>query len=101
MSKFAGSGGLASIASSWLGDGGNESINTAQLQEAFGDDKLSAFADNLGVDQENTTQGLSNILPSLVDQGSSGGSLLDSVGGLGGALGMAKNCFRLCKYGKK
>ena len=59
----------------------------------FGGDKLSAFAGKLGVDQDNATEGLSSVLPNLVDQSSSGGSLLDSVGGLGGAMDFAKKLF--------
>lgn len=93
VSKFAGGGGLGSMVGSWLGDGANEGVNPGQLMEMFGGDKLSAFAGNLGVDQDSATQGLGNVLPDLVDQSSSGGSLLDSVGGLGGALDMAKKLF--------
>ncbi|NRA71528.1 MAG: hypothetical protein HRU24_10930, partial [Gammaproteobacteria bacterium] len=56
-------------------------------------DKIAAFASSLGVDSDTATTGLSNMLPDLIDQGSSGGNLLDSVGGIGGALDMAKKFF--------
>ena len=93
VSQFAGSGGIGDIVGSWLGDGGNQAINPAQLLEMFGDNKLAEFAGNLGVDQGSATDGLANVLPEMIDKGSSGGNLLDSVGGLGGALGMAKKLF--------
>ncbi|MEZ5523592.1 MAG: YidB family protein [Pseudomonadales bacterium] len=93
VSKFSGAGGLGSIVGSWLGDGANEGINPAQLMEVFGQDKLSAFAGNLGVDENSAIQGLSRVLPDLIDQSSSGGNLLDSVGGLSGAMDQAKKLF--------
>lgn len=92
-SKFASSGGLKDIVGSWLGDGANSSINPAQLMEMFGGDKLSSFASNLGVDQEQATSGLSEVLPNLMDKASSGGNILESVGGLSGALDFAKKLF--------
>jgi uncharacterized protein YidB (DUF937 family) len=89
VGKFAGNSELAAIVSSWLGDGENKSINLAQLKEVFGGDKLSEFAGNLGLDQESAAQGLSSILPKLVDQSSSGGLL----GGAASAMDFAKKLF--------
>jgi hypothetical protein len=37
--------------------------------------------------------GLSDALPQMVDKASSDGSLLDSIGGVSGALGMASKLF--------
>jgi uncharacterized protein YidB (DUF937 family) len=93
VGKFASSAALGNIVGSWLGDGGNKSIDPSQLLEMFGGDKLSAFAASLGLNQETATNGLSEVLPSLIDKSSSGGDLLESVGGLGGALNMAKKFF--------
>ncbi|MFT7053205.1 MAG: hypothetical protein ACJAU1_000757 [Psychromonas sp.] len=92
VGKFAGNSELAAIVSSWLGDGENKSINLAQLKEVFGGDKLSEFAGNLGLDQESAAQGLSSVLPKLVDQSSSGG-VLDMLGGAAGAMDFAKKLF--------
>ena len=61
--------------------------------EMFGGDKLANFANQLGLDQDSANNGLSEMLPNLVDKSSSGGNLLESVGGLGGALDMAKKLF--------
>jgi uncharacterized protein YidB (DUF937 family) len=59
----------------------------------FGSSKISEFASTLGLSQEEAAGGLSDAIPQMVDKASSGGSLLDSVGGLSGALGMAGKLF--------
>jgi uncharacterized protein YidB (DUF937 family) len=86
-------GGLGDIAQSWLGDGDNAEISDEHVTSMFGADKISEFASQLGVSQEEAVGGLRDALPQMVDNASSGGSLLDSIGGIGGALDMAKNLF--------
>ena len=92
VSKFSNSG-LSTLVTSWLGDGKNESISTDQLAGVLGGDKVSKFASGLGMDTGSATQGLSEMIPQLIDKSSSGGSLLGantlgkalgSLGGLGG-----------------
>lgn len=87
------SGGLASIASSWLGDGSNEAVSESQVRDVIGGDKIAEAAAQLGTDENTLLAGLSEALPQIVDQSSSGGSLLDAVGGLGGAMDMVKKLF--------
>ncbi len=92
MSKMQGngtSGGLTDLATSWLGDGDNASVSHDQLREMFSGDQLSAFASKLNVDESTALGGLSAALPSMVDKGSTGGSLLDMVGGVSGLMGLA------------
>ena len=92
VSKMQGGGtssGLTDLASSWLGDGDNSPVSHDQLKEMFSGDQLSEFASKLNVDESTALSGLSEALPSMVDQGSSGGSLLDMVGGVSGLMGMA------------
>ena len=86
-------GGLGAIAKSWLGDGNNESISPDQINTMFGADKISEFASTLGLSKEEAAGGLSDALPQMVDKASSGGSLLDSMGGISGVLGMAGKLF--------
>lgn len=93
VAKIASNGQLSSMVSSWLGDGGNETINPNQLLDVFGSEKLSQFSSTLGQNQDNAIAGLSTMLPNLLDKSSSGGKLLESVGGIGGALNMAKKFF--------
>ncbi|RBP51444.1 YidB family protein [Arenicella xantha] len=81
--------GLGDLAASWLGDGNNEGISSSQLESVFGSDKIAQAAQQLGTDQSEVLKGLQDMLPQLVDKSSSGGSLLDSVGGLGGLASMA------------
>lgn len=75
-------GGLASLASSWLGDSSNSEVSTSQVASLFGENKISEFASALNLDTDTATQGLSNMLPDLIDKSSSGGELLDTAKGL-------------------
>lgn len=79
--------GLGSIAESWLGDGDNEDISTEQVREVVGNDRITEMASQLNTDESSLLDGLKDALPQIIDKSSSGGSLLDSAGGL---LGMAK-----------
>ncbi len=92
VSKFQ-SGGLGSVVSSWLGDGNNDGISTDQVTNMLGESNISEFASKIGVDPSTALNGLKDTIPDMIDQSSSGGSLLDSIGGLGGVLNMAKKLF--------
>lgn len=83
-------GGLTDVLGSWLGDGENAAISTDQIKDLFGGDKIAAFASQLNVSEDQAVESLADAVPQMVDQGSSGGSLLDSIGGISGALDMAK-----------
>lgn len=81
--------GLGDIAKSWLGDGDNAQISGSQITDLLGSDKLEQAASQLGADKNDLLQGLQEMLPQMVDKSSSGGNLLDAVGGLGGLASMA------------
>lgn len=83
------SNGLGDVAKSWLGDGANEDISEEQVQNVFGSEKIQEMASQLGTDENSVLTGLKEALPQMVDQSSSGGNLLDSVGGIGGLAGLA------------
>jgi uncharacterized protein YidB (DUF937 family) len=87
------SGGLGAIAQSWLGDGDNQPVSPEQVTNMFGADKISEFASKLGLSNEEAAGGLSEALPQMVDKASTGGSLLDSIGGVSGAIGLAGKLF--------
>ncbi len=87
------SGGFASLVGSWLGDGDNDEIEPSQIQEIFGSDKISEFAEKLGLDEDSALNGLAGAIPTIIDKSSSGGSLLDSIGGISGAIGLASKLF--------
>jgi uncharacterized protein YidB (DUF937 family) len=81
--------GLGDIAQSWLGDGDNSNISRTQVESIFGSDKIQNAARELGTDQNDLLRGLQDMLPQVVDKSSSGGSLLDSIGGIGGLANLA------------
>ena len=87
------SGGLASVVASWLGDGDNTAISESRVRDVIGSDKISEAAAQLGTDENSLLAGLTQALPQMVDRSSSGGSLLDAIGGLDGAMDMAKKLF--------
>ena len=93
-SKMASSGELGDIVSSWLGDGGNASISADSIMSLLGSGEVANFANTLGTDTQTAASGLADVLPEMVDKASSGGSLLESVGGLGGILGAANSLFK-------
>ncbi len=87
-------GGLAAMAQSWLGDGTNQGISAQQILAALGQGKVSQFADQIGIPEERAAGGLADMLPELIDKHSSGGNLLDAVGGANGLLGAASKLFK-------
>lgn len=89
--KMAENGNLGDILGSWLGDGANNAISAESITDLLGSDKLAQFASALGADSGDAAGGLAEALPQLMDKASSGGSLLDSLGGAGGLLDAAKS----------
>lgn len=87
------SSGLGDILQSWLGDGDNAAVSGQQISDMLGSDKISNFASQLGLSEEDAVGGLQDALPQMVDKASSGGSLLDSIGGIEGAIGLAGKLF--------
>jgi uncharacterized protein YidB (DUF937 family) len=85
-------GGLASLAQSWLGDGGNAGIDMGQLASMFDSGDIQRFAAGLGLDQETALKGLQGAVPEMIDKASSGGTL-DSLGGISGVMAMAGKLF--------
>lgn len=100
ISKIQGNSGLASMATSWLGDGANSAMSGSQVMDIFGKDKVSEFASKLNIDEGTASDGLADMLPQLIDKASSGGSMLESAmgsmgggGSAGGLMGMAGKLF--------
>jgi uncharacterized protein YidB (DUF937 family) len=63
VAKFSTQGHMQELLSSWLGDGENASLSSQQLSESLGQDKISAFASQLGLDEGQTTSALADVLP--------------------------------------
>ncbi len=86
--------GLGDMVESWLGDGSNNDISMDQIKDLLGSDKISQVAAQLNTGENDLLGSLSAALPQLIDKSSSGGSLLDSLGGMDGVLGMANKFFK-------
>jgi uncharacterized protein YidB (DUF937 family) len=86
-------GGLGDQVSSWLGDGDNSPVSADQVTNALGSDRISEMAARLGIDAGSAAETLSQVMPSLMDKMSSGGSLLDSLGSGGNPMDIAKHLF--------
>ena len=91
--------GLGEIVGSWLGNGENKSISTDQISDLLGSEKISEFASELGLSEESAKGALTDALPQVVDQATSGeGTIMDEmlaqVGGPQGAMDMLSKMFR-------
>ncbi|MBT8389752.1 MAG: DUF937 domain-containing protein [Altererythrobacter sp.] len=94
VSQFSSEGGdIAGKVSTWLGDGANEAISAEQVQSAIGSERISSFAEKLGVSQEAASSSLSEVLPTLIDKSSSGGELLAGLNSAGGLRGLMSKVF--------
>lgn len=89
--KMTQGGQLGALVSSWLGDGPNSAISADSLTGLLGEGGIASFASSIGTDPGSAAQGLADVIPQMMDQASSGGSLLESAGGLGGLMGAAKS----------
>jgi len=92
--SMTGKGELGTLLGSWLGDGDNQSLSKDSVRQLFGDEQLGQFASKVGVDTQEAAAGLSEVIPQLLDQASSGGQLLEQFGGADGLLGAAKKFLR-------
>ena len=91
--------GLGEVVGSWLGSGENLPISADSISDLLGSDKVSEFAENLGLSEESAKDALAEALPNVVDQATSGGNsivddMLEQVGGAEGAMNMLGKMFR-------
>jgi uncharacterized protein YidB (DUF937 family) len=85
---------VGSLVTSWLGDGENASLSTDIISQVLGNEKVAEFATKLGVDEGEALGGIADVIPQVIDQSSSGGNLLDAVGGVSGLVGLASKFFK-------
>lgn len=80
--------GFAEQANSWVGTGQNLPISPDALSQVFGSDTLSQIAEQAGVSEAEASEGMSQLLPAVVDQLTPDGNppdldqLIASVGSL-------------------
>ena len=99
VSNMTNGEGLSEIVGSWLGNGENMPISMDSITDLLGSDKISEFASNLGLSEESAKGALSDALPNLIDQATSGenslvDTMLEKVGGVDGAMDMLGKMFR-------
>lgn len=68
-------GGLEQIVKSWIGTGENQPISVSQILEVFGKDNIDNAAQEVGVEQQEAPNLLSEYLPKIVDTLSPNGEL--------------------------
>ena len=91
--------GLSDIINSWMGNGANLPILPEQIVALLGEERVSRFADELGISQESATSALAEALPKVVDQATGGSdSIVDEMlgqsGSSQGAMEMLSKMFR-------
>ncbi len=92
------SSGLMDVVSSWIGSGENAPIDPDSVTALVDEEKIEAFAAQLGISPESAKQALADALPAVVDQATNeepslAEQLLDQVGGVEGAINMLKKFF--------
>jgi uncharacterized protein YidB (DUF937 family) len=60
--------GLGDVIGSWVGTGQNKSISPDQLKNVLGSDVLGGIASKLGLNMNDLSSQLSNLLPGVVDK---------------------------------
>jgi len=95
LTKLSGNG-LGEIVGSWLGNGENKAIDPERIADLLGEEKVQAFAQELGVSEESARLALADALPPVVDRATSGeSSILDEMmGGAGNPMEMLGKMFR-------
>ena len=84
--------GLGRQAQSWVSTGANAAIGPAEVEQVFGPGALGDIARQAGLSEQETAQGLAQLLPEVVDKVTPDGtvpdpdSLLESVQALGRRL---------------
>jgi len=88
--------GLGEIVGSWLGMGENKVISPEDVNVLLGDEKIDAFAAELGLDRESAKSALADALPEVVDKATSDeNNIVDQMlGGSGNAMEMLSKMFR-------
>jgi uncharacterized protein YidB (DUF937 family) len=68
-------GGLGNVISSWIGTGANLPVSADQLRQVLGGERLSQIASRLGIPAQDAASRLAEVLPTLVDKATPGGTL--------------------------
>lgn len=68
--------GLGDMMAGWIGTGANPSISEEELAHVLGQDTIRLIASNVGLTEQQTTEGVSKLLPVLVDKLTPSGNIV-------------------------
>lgn len=71
--------GLGDVVSSWIGKGDNAPVSPEQVKDVFGEDGIQEMANKTGMNKEELTGQLSDILPKAIDKVTPDGKLPDTT----------------------
>lgn len=74
LQKFK-SGGLGEVVASWVGTGENLPVTGQQIQSVLGSEQVAAIARQLGVDPQQASAQIAQVLPGLVNKLTPGGQM--------------------------
>ena len=84
--------GLGDVAASWVSTGQNQPVSSAQIQQVLGKGQIQQIAQKLGIDPAHVSEGISQLLPQVVDKLTPKGSIpVESL--LGEGLNALKKIF--------
>lgn len=89
LQKFQASG-LGDQVASWVGTGSNLPISAQQIQQVLGGGHLEQLAQQSGMDHGQAAEGLSQLLPQVVDHLTPGGQMPQGGDLMSGALDLLK-----------
>jgi uncharacterized protein YidB (DUF937 family) len=79
-------GGLGNLADSWVGTGQNLPVSGDQISQILGSGKLGEIASQLGISSGDAANGLSQILPELINQATPNGQMPQTADLISNAL---------------
>ncbi len=70
--------GLGDAMSSWISTGKNLSVSADQITNVLGAEQIGQISKDIGVSQEETSKGLADLLPEIIDKLTPDGKVPDS-----------------------
>lgn len=67
--------GFGAQAASWVGTGANQAISPDQVNQVIGSDTIGQLAGQVGMQPAQLSQGLADVLPDLINQGTPTGQI--------------------------
>ncbi|MRI84104.1 MAG: hypothetical protein C6I00_06760 [Nitratiruptor sp.] len=87
--------GLVDVVMSWVGSGENEPIAPENVTDLIPPEKITEFAQQLGISEESARKALADVLPSVIDQATNeepslAEQIFQQIGGVEGAINILR-----------